>query len=169
MDDLISNQFILLQPVRNAVGKIGKIRKREYISKGELLAEIPKQEQVKQEEGTPPHNYRLIRDPTVTLYNNGTGVSPLIGPEGDYLEGIKDPVTRLVEYQKEGRLQWIMGLRQGDKVFFKLERDKGSQASLYPRGRVRYYGKVEGEKGVMFGIEITVSMIIVKYSTCSLG
>ena len=84
-----------------------------------------------------------------------TGASPLVGAEGDYLEGIKDPLTRLVEYQKEGRLQWTMDLQHGGEVFFKLERDK-TQAPSNPQGRVRYYGRVEGEKGVMFGIEITV-------------
>ena len=143
---------------------VRKGKERLYIAKGELLAEIPKKEQVKQEESTPPHNYCLLRDPDVILYVIGTGVSPLVGAEGDYLEGIKDPVTRLVEYQKEGRLQWIMDLQQGDEVFFKLERDK-TQALSNPRGRVRYYGRVEGEKGVMFGIEITVSIDFILWAS----
>ena len=135
-----------------------KDRRHLYISKGELLAEIPKKEWVKQEEGTPPHNYCLLRDPAITLYDNGTGVSPLIGAEGDYLEGIKEPVTRLVEYHQEGKLLWIMDLRLGDEVILKMKRDKGFQASVYPRGRIRYYGRVEGVRGVLFGIEITVSI-----------
>ena len=156
--DSVPDLFILLQPVNGVrkAGKGGKTRKNQYIAKGELLAEMPKKEQVKQEEGY-PHNFCLLRDPDITLYDNGTGVSPLVGAEGDYLEGIKEPVTRLVEYQKEGRLQWIMDLQHGDEVFFRLERDK-TQASLYPRGRVRYYGRLKGERGVMFGIEITVSI-----------
>ena len=160
MADPVPNLFILLRQTSGVrkKGKGEKEQKNLYISKGELLAEIPKKEQVKQEEGTPPHNYYLLRDPDITLYDNGTGVSPLIGPEGDYLEGIKEPVTRLVEYQKEGHLQWIMDLQHGEEVFFRLKREKGSQASVYPRGRVRYYGRVEGEKGVIFGIEITVSI-----------
>ena len=158
----VPNLCILLRQASGVrkKGKGGKEQKIPYISKGELLAEIPKKEQVKQGEGTPPpHNFCLLRDSDITLYDNGTGVSPLIGPEGDYLEGIKDPLARLVEYQKEGHLQWITGLQHGDQVFFKLERHKGPQASLYPRGRVRYYGNVEGKKGVIFGIEITVSLL----------
>ena len=158
--DPVPNQCILLRPT-SGVRKKGKGWKEQrilYISKGELLAEIPKKEQVKQEEGAPPHNYCLFRDPDITLYDNGTGVSPIIGPEGDYLEGIKDPVTRLIEYQKEGHsLQWITDLRHGDEVFFKLQKDK-TQAPSYPRGKVRYYGRVEGEISALFGIEITVSI-----------
>ena len=157
--DPVPNLCILLRPT-GGVRKKGKGWKEQrilYISKGELLAEIPKKEQVKQE-GSPPHNYCLLRDPDITLYNNGTNVSPLVGAEGDYLEGIMDPLTRLVEYQKDGRLQWIMDLQYGDEVFFKLDSDK-TQASLFPRGRIRYYGKLKGEKGVVFAIEITVSMI----------
>ena len=158
--DSVPCLFILLHPADGIkkTGKGGKIRKHQYIAEGELLAEIPKKEQVKQEKGNPPHNFCLLRDPDVTLYNSGTGVSLLIGPEGDYLEGIKNPVTRLIQYQIEGRLQWIMDLRHGDEVFFKLERDK-TQALLFPRGRIRYYGRLKGENGVMFAIEITVSMI----------
>ena len=158
VDDFVPGLCIMLHyanGIREA-GRGGK-KRNQYIPKGELVAEIPKKEQVKQEEGTPPHNYCLLRDPDVTLYDNGTGVSPLIGPEGDYLEGIKEPVTRLVEYQKEGRLQWIMDLQHGDEVFFKLEKDK-TQALLFPRGRIRYYGRLKGEKGVVFAIEIIVSV-----------
>ena len=154
MADPVPNLCILLRQTFG-VKNVGKEHDL-YISKGELLAEIPREEQVEQEEEK-PHNYRLLRDPAITLYDNGTGVSPLIGPEGDYLEGIKDPLTRLVDYQKEGRLQWIMDLRLGDEVFFKMKRDK-TQGPLYPRGRVRYYGRVEGERGVIFGIEIIVSI-----------
>ena len=98
------NLCILLRQASGVrrVGKGEKEQRHFHISKGELLAEIPKKEQVKQEEDTPPHNFCLLRDPDVTLYDNGTGVSPLIAPEGDYLEGINDPATRLIEYRKEG-------------------------------------------------------------------
>ena len=125
-------------------------KKHLFIKKGELVIEIPKKEQVVLREGVHPHNYCLLRSPDVTLYDSGTGVQPLAGAEADYLEGVQDPISRSVEYRKEQRLKWIMGLRNGDMVYIKLMRDDQM------RGKVRYYGSVEGRRGVMFGIGIMV-------------
>ena len=139
--------------------RTGKSQKVPYIKKGELLFEIPLKDRVKQEADKPPHNYALLRDPEVTLYDNGINVVPLIGPEADYLEGVKDPHTRYLEHRKEDRLKWIMDLRIGEMVYFKLERDKSSKVPLTTQGRIKWYGVMDGEIGVNFGIEITVSKI----------
>ena len=141
---------------RNSI-KAGRVRRN--ISKGELLVEIPgsvKKKQGKQSD-TLPRKYRLLREPDFVLTVCGVNVAPLEGPEADYLEGITDPVTRLDEYQREGHLKWIMDLKINDTVYFKLEGDGSSKVPVYSQGKVRYYGAVEGERGVIFGIEITVS------------
>ena len=153
--------WILVQQasgVRKAKRK-GKPQKIPYIKKGELLFEIPLKDRVKQEADKPPHNYALLRDPEVTLYDSGVNVVPLIGPEADYLEGVKDPHDRYLEHRKDDRMRWIMGLRIGEMVYFILERDKSSKVPLITQGRIKWYGVMDGETGVNFGIEITVSKI----------
>ena len=138
--------------------RTGKSHKVPYIKKGELLFEILLKDRVEQEADNPPHDYALLRDPEVTLYDSGINVVPLIGPEADYLEGVKDPHTRYLEHRKEDRLKWIMDLRIGEMVYFKLER--GSKVlALTTQGRIKWYGVMDGETGVNFGIEITVSKI----------
>ena len=131
-----------------------------YISKGELLVEIPPKEQIPREDGKPAHNYCccMYYDPYVTIYDSGTNVSPLHGAELDYLEGIGDPSIRAREYVKQDKLPWIMDLRNGDMVFFQFE--KGDGVPLMILGKVRYYGAIQRHRGVMFGLEIVVSMYV---------
>ena len=110
-------------------------------------------DQVKQEADKPPHNYALLRDPEVTLYdNNGINVVLLIGLEADYLEGVKDPHDRYLEHRKDDHMRWIMDLRIGDMVYFKLETDKVSQVPLYIRGRTRW--EVEKRKKEESSLEL---------------
>ena len=133
-------------------------KKKEQLNvrKGELVVEIPKKNQIVQQDGIPPHNYRLLHNPKVSLYDTGVIVIPLQGAEADYLEGVADPTARIFEYRKEQRFRWIMNLKNGDMVFFKLEREKGSKVPLHSKGKICYYGAVEGRNGVAFGIEIMV-------------
>ncbi len=79
----------------------------------------------------------------------------LVSGQADYLEGV---TARILEYRKESRLRWIMSLKLGDRVYFKLERNKSTKVpSLHSSGKIKYYGEIQGRYGVMFGIEITVS------------
>ena len=98
----------------------------------------------------------MYYDPYVTMYDSGINLSPLHGAEMDYLEAIEAANVRAQEYLKPGRLDWIMDLKHGDKVFFKMERRDG--VALFVQGKVRYYGVVPKHRGVMFGIEIMVSI-----------
>ena len=141
--------------------RTGKPQNVHYIKKGELLFEIPLKDRVKQEADKPPHNYALLRDPEVTLYDSCVNVVPLTGLEADYLEGVKDPHTRYLEHRKEDRLKWIMDLRIGDMVYFKLER--GSEVPLTTQGRIKWYGVMDGETGVNFGIESSKARCIFFY------
>ncbi len=153
--DSRSGIYILVKQICGV--KNEKKREQSYIAKGELLVEIPPKERVAQQQDVPPHNYCLLRNPNVTLYDTGVNVSPLFGAQADYLEGITDPNARILEYRKEPRLKWIMNLRQCDSVFFKLEGDKSNKVPLHSSGKIKYYGAIKGRYGVMFGIEITVS------------
>ena len=131
--------------------------------KGELLLEIPAKDRIPREDGTPIHNYCLHNDPTsdptarptVSLFDDGTGVRPLQGAEFDYLIAIKNPTTRILQYFDTEKMKWIMDLKMNDDVFIRLKITK-SAPPLLVKGRVRYYGLVKGYSGVMFGIEIMV-------------
>ncbi len=157
MDDIVC----ILSNATTGV-KCNSKKKREPLNvcKGELVVEIPKKDQIAQREGLPSHNYRLLRNPNVSFYDSGINIIPLQGPEADYLEGIADQTARILEYRKKQRLRWIMNLRSGDMVFFRLERGKGlgkgSKVPIHTKGMIRYFGAVEGRNGVTFGIEIMV-------------
>ena len=131
-----------------------------YISKGELLVEIPPKEQIPREDGTPAHNYCKYNDPYVTIFNNGSALSRLHGAELDCLLGIEDANVRAQEFFKPDKLSWIMSLRQGDMVYFQFEKRDGTPLMIL--GKVRYYGAMQRHSGVMFGIEIMVSIILTR-------
>ena len=128
-----------------------------YFYRGDLLLEIPEEEQIPREDRRPPHNYCKYDDPAITTYNSGTNVSPLHGPELDYLQGIYRSGVRAIEYLQVDKLTWIMDLRLGSKVFFQLDKEK--DVPLIIPGKIRYYGGIPGHDGVWFGIEIIVSII----------
>ena len=125
-----------------------------YIFGGEILLEIPEKEQIPREDGKPAHNYCRYDDLDVTTYNNGISVSPLYGAELDYLLGIDRHSVRAIEYLQVDKLAWIMDLKCGTEVFFQLNREK--DVPLIIPGIIRYYGRIPGHEGVMFGIEIKV-------------
>ena len=129
-----------------------------YFFRGEILLEIPEKEQIPREDGTPAHNYCRYDDLDVTTFNNGSNVSPLWGAELDYLLGIHRPSVRAVEYLMVDKLTWIMNLKHGSNVFFQLDKEK--DVPLIIPGKIRYYGPIQGHQGVIFGIEIIVSIIM---------
>ena len=125
------------------------------VPRGELVLEIPPKDRIARKDGSPSHNYCRYSNSAVTLYDNGTGTALLHGAEIDYLAAITDPQKRILQYLEPVKLKWIMGLRHGDTVSFRLPA-QGSNAVVMPKGRVRYYGRIPGHEGVMFGIEILV-------------
>ena len=160
--------FILLNEVTGEK-KGGKIKKKTHLSvpKGELLVEAPKKQKqlkfsrtvISTDTGASTDRqcarYFVLRNPEIRLYASGANVAPLIDAEADYLEAVKDPLSRVHVYEDKDRLQWAMNLKNGDDVYLKLE---GDDAAILVLGKVRYYGPTKRERGVMFGVEITVSM-----------
>ncbi len=148
---------ILLKQTRSAKEKYGNDPVLQtVVPRGELVLELPFKERITRTDG---HNYCLYSNNAITLYDDGTGASPLHGAELDYLVAIADPQKRISQYLEPGKLKWIMDLRYGDTVTFRLP--QGSNAVLMPvRGRVRYYGRFPGHEGVLFGLEIIVRIIL---------
>ena len=129
-----------------------------FISRGEILLEIPPKEQIPRDDNKPAHNYRVYHDPDVTMYDNGANTSPLHGAEVDYLEAIERQSVRAQEYLHAERLAWIMDLIFGDEVYFSLENKENIPLMIL--GKIRYFGRTPNYRGVMFGIEIMVIVIL---------
>ena len=123
------------------------------VPRGELVLEIPLKERITRTDGSPSHNYCLYSNNAITLYDDGTCTAPLHGAELEYLAAITDPRKRIIQYLESGKLKWVMDIQHGDIVSFRLP---GSDAVQMPKGRVRYYGRIPGHEGVMFGLEILV-------------
>ena len=126
---------------------------QRVVPRGELVLEIPPDGT----DGSPSHIYCLYSNNAIILYDDGTSVAPLEGAELDYLLAITDPQKRIAQYLESGKLKWIMNLKHGDTVSFRLP--QGSNAVLMPRGRLRYYGRIPRHEGVMFGLEILVRIL----------
>ena len=136
---------------RRERGSIKDMKHDVEISKGELLFVIPPEDQVSSEDGTPTHNFCMYDDPAVSMYDSGINVSlPLKTKELDYLEAVENPSIRAIEYRQKKKLKLIMDLKVGDSVQF----DSGETL----QGRIRYCGPIPRYRGVMFGIEIMVSI-----------
>ena len=131
------------------------------VDKGELIIEIPEKEQVPNNDGKQPHNYRLYtgEQDNVTLYAGPTDIAPLHGTEVNYLLPVQPPSTRLQHYRRENKMTEIMDIKVGDVVIFKHNQGKGN-APAYIRGKVRHLGTIPEHKGIYFGIEITVSTVL---------
>ena len=169
-----SGVFILLHEIIGGK-RAGKMKKKEHvsISSGELLVAAPTKEDTKRKSVRIQHGraelvrstssggtrYAVLRDPEVKLYLNEANVAPLAGAEADYLEAVCDPLSRIQVFKDRERLKRTMELKNGDSVLVKLEeRDSsGDGAPMLVQGKVRYYGMIKERKGVMFGIELTVS------------
>ncbi len=135
---------------------------QSYVPRGELVLEIPTEDQTPRKDGSPSHNYcvhnSVHNDPAISLYDDGTGVCPLQGAELDYLKAIHNPTTRIVQYLEPDKMKWIVNINNNDNVFFRFKLSK-SAPPVAVKGKIRYYGLVQGHTGVMFGIEILVSYI----------
>lgn len=152
--------FILLKTVKNA--QLGE-KQAEKVKKGELLVDVPKEE--RHDAPQPTHNYRLYKNPFVTLYDDGYGVAPLDERELECLAATDDPEIRMEQYKIQDKLSWVTSLEvNADRVLFKLEflievTLKGSVAvDTVTEGKIRYRGCIPKHDGMtMFGIEIVVS------------
>ena len=97
----------------------------------------------------------MYHDPDISMYDNGTNISPLHEAELDYLEAIERQSVRAVEYLHAEKLAWTMDLNCEDEVYFSFE-NKENVPLMIP-GKIKYYGRIPNHRGVMFGIEIMVS------------
>ena len=131
------------------------------VVRGELLVPIPGSEISLRNDGQKPHNYRLIRDPRISLFckDDGNDVAPL----GDYefllLAGIKSRSVRYdVFISRDDMLEWGSKLKVGDVVYVGLPAQT-TVPTQYAAAFIRYVGCLGKEPGVQFGVEIMVRLI----------
>lgn len=146
--------------VRTLGGLVGRKQSSVVIVRGELLVPIPGSEISLRNDGQKPHNYRLKRDQSISLFckDDGGDVAPL----GDYecllLEGIKSREVRYdVFISRDDMLEWGSKLKRGDIVYVALLSLYTAPAQ-YAAAVIRYVG-LETESGVQFGVEIVVRLI----------
>ena len=169
---MASSQVAILLKDKRGEGRIEDEEEVPWnflVDKGELIIEIPEKEQVPNNDGKQPHNYRLYtggEQDNVTLYAGPTDIALLHGTEVVYLLPVQPPSTRIQQYTRENRMTDIMDIKVGDLVIFKLDQGKGN-AFAFVRGKVQYLGTIPEHEGIYFGIEITVSTVlyILKYLT----
>ena len=139
---------------------LGRKSSSVVVVRGELLVPIPGDEITPRNDGQKPHNYRLKRDQTVSLYckDNGDDIAPLGEYEYLLLEGIKFTTTRYkVFISANNILDWGSNLKMGDAVYVGLLTQHTAPVQ-YAAAVIRYVGGLNGETGIHFGVEITVRL-----------
>jgi len=99
-----------------------------------------------------PYNYRLVKDPSVVVYCGETDVAPLSDKDFLLLEAIYSPGSRYETFIAGNKLDWGRNLRPGNPVYVSIPYTKCRAAAV-----IRYFGGLPPDRGLMFGIEITVS------------
>ena len=142
--------------VKNFVGA-GRKSSSVVVVRGELLVPIPGDEITPRNDGLKPHNYRLKREPTVSLYckDDGDDIAPLGAYEELLLEGIKSTTARYEVFISANMLDWGSNLKVGDAVYVGLPSQHPVPVQ-YAAAVIRFVGGLKGETGIQFGVEITV-------------
>ena len=152
----------IIGAVRTLGGLVGRKQSSVVIVRGELLVPIPGNEISPRNDGQKPHNYRLKKEPSVSLFckDDGDDVAPL----GDYefllLEGIKSRSVRYdVFISRDDMLEWGSKLKVGDVVHVGIPAQT-TVPTQYAAAVIRYVGGLKTEPGVQFGVEIMVRLVL---------
>ena len=126
------------------------------VLRGELVIRIPEKPH---KEGQPPHNYQTVyTDQPATFYDE-TNISPLLGNQPLLLAAVKSNEERYQLFVS-GKMDWGSTLKINDPVQVSLKHPQPSDtaATLKATAVIHYVGPVTGVNGIMFGIEIVVSV-----------
>lgn len=122
-------------------------RRKVTLEKGELVQEL-KEPYPPDQFSAQEHNYHVFNDTAVTLNCGAIDVLPLEEAEHLYLLAVSTK-DRMKEFNNEKKREYVVGLKMGDELFFKIDDD-----SSPGKGRIRYLGTVEHKEGVYLGVEI---------------
>lgn len=136
----------------------------QRVFRGQLVVAIKGQKGSQREsaqEGRPPSNYQLKKDPNIVLYCNAEDVTPLVGPrEVDLLEGVHSISSRHTLFVNGSRLEWALHLTKDTQVYINIPSPNLSIGPSCGIGVIRYIGQVGNQPGWLFGVEITVSFVL---------
>ena len=139
-----SSVFLLSRPKD---GRRRPSRKKVKLEKGELVQEL-KDPYPSDEFSAQEHNFHVFNDRAVTLNCSAVDVLPLEGAEHQYLLAVRTK-DRMKEFCNEKKREYVIGLKMGDEVFFKIDGDTSPG-----KGRIRYLGFVKDKDGVYLGVAI---------------
>ena len=97
-----------------------------------------------------PPNYKVVGESGVRLHCNEAWVHPLSTKQKDLLFAVKSINDRVAVYQN---LEWVEQLQVGSKVYVKVY-----NVCDPVRATVHYIGKLPGESGTQFGVELHSSV-----------
>ena len=133
------------------------------VLRGELVIKIPEKPR---KEGQPPHNYQTVyTDQPATFYDE-TDVAPLLGNQ-HLLAAVKSNAERYQLFVS-AKMEWGSTLKINDPVQVSLKHPQPTDtaATLKATAVIHYVGPVTGVTGIMFGIEIVVSVSEEHVSGC---
>lgn len=144
-----------------SLGRLGGFFKSNArtLYRGELLFLLPRVKIVPRKDGKNAHNYQIADDSSITLFCSGGDVAPISDYEYHLMAAIKSREARYKAFNA-GKLDWGSNLREGILVNVTLP-------SRYPISDqveravsvIRYIGPLLNENGILFGIEIQVSIV----------
>ena len=123
-----------------------------HILRGTLLSRLSHEEirELKhhQSGNIPLFNFKVFGEPSIKVYCNAHLVQQLNYRQKELLYGIEDPADRFVAVNK---VEWAEKLLEGSNVYVTVP-------NLYIAGKgiVRYVGRLSGEAGIKFGVELLV-------------
>ena len=137
------------------------------VLKGELAIKIDSEKQKSEQEA---HNYRTVYtdQPAMFLdFDDDSAVAPLLGNQTPLLAGVNSKEERYQLFIKQGRLEWGSSLKMNDPVLVSFNDSQAAETEATRKATavIQYVGPVKGEKGIMFGVEIVVSIVQQKVYT----
>ena len=122
------------------------------ILRGTLLSRLS-QEEVRelkhhQSGNVPQFNFKALRESTIKVYCNAHVVQLLNYKQKELLLGIESPTDRFGAVDK---VEWAEKLLEGSNVYVAIPNHY-----TVAKGIVRHVGKLPGEAGIKFGVELLV-------------
>ena len=122
----------------------------KHILRGTLLIRLSQEEvrELKQyQSGNMPSsfNFKVLGEPSIKVYCNA---HPLNYKQKELLLGIQSVADR---FDAADKLKWAEKLVEGSNVYVSIPNHR-----IVVKGIVRYVGKLPGEAGIKFGVELLV-------------
>ena len=123
----------------------------KYVLRGTLLVKLSQDEvrEVTHQSGiTPPLNFKVLKEPAVKLHCKVNNVLLLNYKQKELLLAIGSINDR---FDAADKVEWAEKLTEGSTVYVSIP-----TISTTTKGIVRYIGKLPGEVGTKFGVELLV-------------